>query len=129
ISLYRASLSVIVLSLVLSIVIFQLEQRVLAHANRQAEILDAKIRGRAPRVFSALNRHWVMGRDGAIYHYDFFNTELKELRALRIYQPASDAWRLRTETVADRAAYRTGWIGHNVRIADFTTDSPRPQTF
>ena len=48
ISLYRASLSVIVLSLVFSVMIFLLEQRVLASANRRAEIIDAKIRGRTP---------------------------------------------------------------------------------
>ena len=75
ISLYRASLSVILLSLVFSVTIFQLEQRVLASANRKAEIIDAKIRGRTPRVFDALNRQWVLGRDGAIYHYSYFNPE------------------------------------------------------
>ena len=48
ISLYRASLSVIVLSLTFSLVIFRLEQRVLASANRKAEIIDAKIRGASP---------------------------------------------------------------------------------
>jgi LPS export ABC transporter permease LptG/LPS export ABC transporter permease LptF len=129
ISLYRASLSVIVLSLAFSIAIFQLEQRLLAHANRQAEVLDAKIRGRTPRIFDALNRRWVLGRDGAIYHYTYFNPESKELAALRIYQPAADAWRLRSETFADRAAYRTGWVGHGVRIADFSTGTPRWQTY
>ena len=94
ISLYRASLSVIVLSLVFSAMIFQLEQRLLASANRKAEVIDAKIRGRPPRVFDALNRRWVLGRDGAIYHYSYFNPELNELATLRIYQAAPDAWRL-----------------------------------
>jgi LPS export ABC transporter permease LptG/LPS export ABC transporter permease LptF len=129
ISLYRASLSVIVLSLAFSVAIFQLEQRLLARANRQAEMIDAKIRGRTPRVFDALNRQWVLGRSGAIYHYDFFNTDLKELKALRIYQLAPDAWRLRTATVADSAVYRTGWVGRHVQIGDFSTGTPRWQTF
>ena len=129
ISLYRASLSVIVLSLVFSLMIFQLEQRVLASANRQAEIIDAKIRGRTPRVFDALNRQWVLGRDGAIYHYSYFNPEAKELATLRIYQPAPDAWRLRTETTALSATYGVGWVGRQVRIGDFSSATPRWQTF
>ncbi len=129
ISLYRASLSVIVLSLVFSLTIFQLEQRVLASANRQAEIIDAKIRGRTPRVFDALNRQWMLGRDGAIYHFSSFNPEAKELGKLRIYQPAPDGWRLRTETTALRATHNVGWVGHQVRIGDFTSPTVRWQTF
>jgi LPS export ABC transporter permease LptG/LPS export ABC transporter permease LptF len=129
ISLYRASLSVIVLSLVFSVMIFQLEQRLLASANRKAEVIDAKIRGRPPRVFDALNRRWVLGRDGAIYHYSYFNPELNELATLRIYQPAPDTWRLRTVTEAIRATHKVGWLGHQVRIGDFSLATPRWQTF
>jgi LPS export ABC transporter permease LptG len=129
ISLYRASLSVVVLSLMFSVMIFQLEQRLLASSNRKAEIIDAKIRGRTPRVFDALNRQWVLGRDGAIYHYSYFNPEAKELATLRIYQPASDAWRLRTETAAVRATHKVGWVGHQVRIGDFSSPTVRWQTF
>ena len=129
ISLYRASLSVVVLSLMFSMMIFQLEQRLLASSNRKAEIIDAKIRGRTPRVFDAVNRQWILGREGAIYHYSYFNPEAKELAALRIYQPASDAWRLRTETAAVRATHKVGWVGHQVRIGDFSSPTVRWQTF
>ena len=48
ISLYRAAVSVVLLSLVFSGILFGLEQQVLAKANRQADVLDAQIRGRAP---------------------------------------------------------------------------------
>ena len=129
ISLYRSSLSVILLSLVFSMTIFQLEQRVLASSNRQAEIIDAKIRGRTPRVFDAMNRQWVLGRDGAIYHYAGYNPEAKELATLRIYQPAPDAWRLRTMTAADRADFGVSWVGKQVRIGDFSSATPRWQTY
>ena len=129
ISLYRASLSVVVLSLMFSMMIFQLEQRLLASSNRKAEIIDAKIRGRTPRVFDAVNRQWILGREGAIYHYSYFNPEAKELAALRIYQPASDGWRLRTETAAIRATHKVGWVGHQVRIGDFSSPTVRWQTF
>ena len=42
ISLYRTALSVVVLSLGFSAVLFSLEQRLMASANRQAEVLDAQ---------------------------------------------------------------------------------------
>jgi LPS export ABC transporter permease LptG/LPS export ABC transporter permease LptF len=125
ISLYRASLSVILLSLTFSAAIFGLEQKVLAQANRKAEVIDAKIRQRPPRVFDALNRQWVIGREGAFYHYSYFNPEQQELAGLRIYQPSTQGWSLATQTIADRAVYRGKWVGQQVRIADFSTGKPR----
>ena len=124
ISLYRASLAVILLSLVFSGAIFGLEQRVLARSNRRAEIIDAKVRGRTPRVFDALNRQWVVGRAGAIYHYSGFDPERKEIAALTIFQPRPDVWRLATSTSAEVAAYRGSWIGRRVRVGDFSTPTP-----
>ena len=56
VSLYRAAVSVVLLSLVFSGILFGLEQKVLARANRRADVLDAQIRGRAPRLFDAMNR-------------------------------------------------------------------------
>jgi LPS export ABC transporter permease LptG len=126
ISLYRASLSVVLLSLAFSAAIFGLEQRVLAQANRRAEEIDAKIRQRPARVFDALDRRWVVGREGTIYHYDYFNPETRELGALRMYHLSPDAWTLRSQTVAKSARYADDrWNGHAVRLADFTTGSPR----
>ena len=89
VSLYRASLSVVLLSLAFSAVIFGLEQRVLARANREAEIVDSKIKNRTPRVFDSLNRQWIIGRDGGIYHYSYFDADRKELAQLTIYQPGA----------------------------------------
>ena len=129
ISLYRASLSVILLSLVFSAAIFGLEQKVLAQANRKAEVVDAKIKDRNPRVFDAMSRQWVLGRDGAIYHFSYFNPERQELAALRIYQPSTEGWSLRTQTTSERALYKGRWIGQQVRTADFTTGKPRWMTY
>lgn len=124
ISLYRASLSVVVLSLVFSAAIFGLEERVLARANRQAEIVDAKVRGRTPRVFDAMNRQWVVGRTGAIYHYSYFDPQRRELARLTIYEPREDSVALSSATSAERAQYKQGWTGHHVRVGQFATGSP-----
>jgi len=124
ISLYRASLSVILLSLVFSVAIFSLEQRVLAQANRKAEVIDAKIRGRPARVFDAMQRQWVLGRDGSIYHFSYFDPQLQKLAALRIYQPAPEGWSLRSATIAEQALYKGRWMGYKVRTGDFTLGKP-----
>jgi lipopolysaccharide export system permease protein len=129
ISLYRASVSVVLLSLVFSVIIFSLEQRVLARANRQAEIVDAKIKGRTPRVFDSLNRQWIIGRDGAIYHYAYYDPDGKELAQLKVYQPAANTWALAAMTSADTVRYRTRWIGHRVRVGNFAGTEAKWTTF
>ncbi|HZB25421.1 MAG TPA: LPS export ABC transporter permease LptG [Vicinamibacterales bacterium] len=129
ISLYRAALPVIALSLVFSAMIFGLEQRVLARANRRAEVLDAQIRGRPPRIFDAVNRRWVVSRDGDIYHFRLFDPERDELAGLTIYTPRRDTWTLATATYAERARYRGGWEAAKGWVQDFTTDPPRRAAF
>ena len=121
ISLYRASLSVVLLSLVFSAAIFGLEQQVLAQANRRAEVIDAKIRGRTPRVFDALNRQWVLGRDGGDLSLLATSTpKRRRWQGLRIYQPAT-AWLAAGDRrpSAERATSNGGWLGRQVRIGDF----------
>jgi LPS export ABC transporter permease LptG/LPS export ABC transporter permease LptF len=120
ISLYRTALPVLVLSLAFSAMIFGLEQKLLARANRRAEVLDAQIRGRAPRIFDAMNRRWVVSREGDIYHFRYFDPDRDELSALTIYTPRKDAWALASMTYAERAKYNNGWHAPSGWIRDFT---------
>jgi LPS export ABC transporter permease LptG len=129
ISLYRTALPVIVLSLAFSAMIFGLEQRLLARANRRAEVLDAQIRGRAPRIFDAMNRRWVVSRDGDIYHFRFFDPDRDELSALTIYTPRKDLWALATMTYAERAKYNKAWHAPAGWIRDFTVQPTSLTTF
>ena len=125
ISLYRAALPVIAWSLVFSALIFSLEQRLLARANRRAEVLDAQIRGRTPRIFDAMNRRWVVSRNGDIYHFRFFDPERDQLAGLTIYTPRTDRWALATMTYADRAHYQQGWQAASGWVQDFTREPTR----
>jgi LPS export ABC transporter permease LptG len=125
ISLYRTALSVVVLSLVMSAILFALEQQVLAKANRRANVLDAQIRGTAPRLLDAMNRPWLVGRDGAIYHYKYFNPERNEMSGLLIYTPDRKAWTLQTATYAERATYNDGWQAASGWTQDFRSQPSR----
>ena len=124
VSLYRSALPVVLLSLGCSVVIFSLEQKLLARANRRAEVLDAQIRGRPPRIFDAMNRRWVVSRDGDIYHFRYFDPNRKELSALTIYTPRKDVWSLATMTYADRARYGSDWHAPSGWTRDFTKQPP-----
>ena len=51
-----------------------MEERVLAHSpTGRADQLKHLIRGGSPQTFDVLNRKWIVGRDGEVYHYQFFD--------------------------------------------------------
>ena len=129
VSLYRIALPVVALSLVWSAALFGLEQEILARANRRASALDDTIRGRPPKMLNPLNRHWVIGRDGAIYHYGFYDPRQRVLTGLSIYKPAPDGWRLASQTYAATAQYTDNWVGTNGWMQDLATRTPTWRPF
>ncbi|HEX7018635.1 MAG TPA: LptF/LptG family permease [Gemmatimonadaceae bacterium] len=130
ISLYRAAMPLVVLGLVWSAALFGLEQQTLARANRRAETLDSAIRGRPPRTFSTLNRRWVVGRDGDIYHYGFYDPDRNALTKLAIYRPDPRTWTLASETHANEAIYRRGsWQATTGWEQRFSTHPPAWEAF
>jgi LPS export ABC transporter permease LptG/LPS export ABC transporter permease LptF len=121
ISIYRVAAPLLLLSLAWSGALFALEQRIMALANRQADALDSTIRGRPPRTFNALSRQWLVGRDGAIYHYTYFDPQKQAVDRLVIYQPAPNAWQLASQTFVTRAVWSDGaWHGQNGWRQDFS---------
>ena len=57
-------------------------------SNREADRLNAIIRGYPPPDFGALNRRWIVGQNGDIYHYDLFDPRAEPV------QPAVDVYHL-----------------------------------
>jgi LPS export ABC transporter permease LptG/LPS export ABC transporter permease LptF len=130
ISLYRAAAPVIALSLLGSVLLFGLEQEILARANRRAEVLDNVIRGRPATTFNPLNRRWIIGRDGSIYHYNYFDIQRNALSGLSLFRLADDEWRLRTHTYAAEAvAGADGWVGVQGWTQQLETKPPEWSTF
>ncbi len=132
ISLYRSALSVIFLSLVFSGVLFALEQRIMAQANRRAEEIDARIKKRTPRTQSVLNRRWITKGD-SFYHLDRnqplllgAGTQPKvELFGLTLFKTRPGAWELESQTFVQSAEYRSDvWVGTQGWRQDFSTNPP-----
>ena len=130
ISLYRIAAPVVVMSLVGTAVLFGLEQRVLARANRNAEAADRRIRNLPPQNLNPLNRRWIVARDGSIYHYGYFDADTLTLTNLSVYSLAGDAWRMSRITHATTAKFGGGsWQARNGWIRDYAGDSPRYDDF
>ena len=105
ISLYRVALPMLIGGLLAGGVLFLLEESVLGPSNRQAEAIRHVMRGGSPQTFDVLLRRWMVGSNGAIYHYDYFDPRQRELRALSIYEFDEGMTALRRRAYADRALY------------------------
>jgi LPS export ABC transporter permease LptG/LPS export ABC transporter permease LptF len=102
VSLYRTALPLLVFALAGSAALFGMQEQVLATANREADRLNRLMRGFAPQT-TALNRRWVVGQSGEMYHFDFFDALANRFSRLRVYHFDPQEWRLRAMTYAEDA--------------------------
>jgi len=124
ISLYRVAVPIVLLSLIFSAALFALDQEILARSNRRATALDDQIRGRPPKTFNPLNRRWMIGRDGSIYHYGYFDPRKEVLTSLSVFRLVPGGWKLASQTYASSAEFRRGWTGVNGWTQEFTGNGP-----
>jgi LPS export ABC transporter permease LptG/LPS export ABC transporter permease LptF len=123
ISIYRTALPLLAFAIGSSAVLFSFEERVLAISNRRADYLNHIIRGGSPQTFDVLNRKWLIGRGGEIYHYQYFDPRRAELNALSVFTFDEQTKSLTRRVFATQATYaprsaddaepwraRAGWI-------------------
>jgi LPS export ABC transporter permease LptF/LPS export ABC transporter permease LptG len=134
VSLYRTALPLLLFGVIAGALLFALEERVLSVTNRRAAYLKHLIRTGSPQTFDVLNRKWLMGRNGEIYRYEYYDPRRQELNALSVFEFDPQTRALVRRTFATRATYipRDGeddalpWYGQNgwqreFAAADVTT--------
>ena len=108
VSLYRVAVPLVVFGAAASGVLFVLQDSVLAWSNRRAEELRQEIRTGQRRTATLLNRRWVVGEGGAIYHYEFFEPRRRELWSLSVYNVEPKDWRMGRILFAASAQFQRG---------------------
>jgi LPS export ABC transporter permease LptF/LPS export ABC transporter permease LptG len=124
VSLYRAVLPIFLLSLLWSGLLFGMSESILAHANRQAEAINHEIRIGTLNTIDVMNRRWIVGRNGSIYHYLAFEPERDEFENLSVYNFGGEPWALQGRTFIEKANFETEeatWKGQGVWVRDFTS--------
>ena len=105
ISLYRTALPLLLFAFAASAVLFAMEERVLATANRHADLLKHTIRTGSPQTFGVMNRKWMVGRNGEVYHYQFYDPLKRELNSLSVFNFEEAAHTIRSRVFAAKATY------------------------
>jgi LPS export ABC transporter permease LptG/LPS export ABC transporter permease LptF len=100
VSIYRSSVPLLVFAVLSSVVLFELQEHVLAESNRRAEALRHVMRGFPAQTFGVLDRRWMIGTGGEIYHYEYFDPRGNRFSRLSIFRVDPSAWRLTSLTYA-----------------------------
>lgn len=125
VSLYRVALPLVVFSLLLSGMLFVLEERVLATANQRADELNDQIRDRPSRTLKVANRNWLAGDDGRLYYFAFFDQSNRSLFALSVYDTSPEPYRLAAHTFVRDAVYRDeAWQAGDAWVQRFSGSGP-----
>ncbi|MGE0864796.1 MAG: LPS export ABC transporter permease LptF [Vicinamibacterales bacterium] len=105
ISLYRTALPLVFFALAASAVLVAIQEQVLATANRNADRLKHIIRTGSPQTFGVLNRKWIVGRNGEVYHYQFYDPTRRELNSLSVFDFDEAGHTIRSRMFAAKATY------------------------
>ena len=105
ISLYRTAMPMLTLAVAAGGVLVGLQEYVLATANRRAEQLDHQIRFGKPQASALLNRKWLVGRNGEVYHYQYYDPRSQELHSLSVFDFDAVDHRLTRRRFVQRAKY------------------------
>ena len=105
ISLYRVALPMLVGGLLSGAVLFGLEESVLGPSNRQAEAIRHVMRGGSAETFDVSTRRWMVGSDGDIYHYNFFDQRQGQFTGLSVFEFDPYMSALQRRSFAERAIY------------------------
>jgi len=111
ISLYRVAVPMLVCAAIAGGLLFALEETVLGPANRRAEAIRHVMRGGSPQTFDVLDRRWVVGTSGDIYHYVYFDPRQRQMTGLSVYEFTPEMRQLRRRVYAARAFYTDGGDG------------------
>jgi LPS export ABC transporter permease LptF/LPS export ABC transporter permease LptG len=136
ISLYRVAVPMLGGALVAGGMLFALEQSVLGPSNRRAEAIRYVIRGGSLQTFDVLNRRWVAGSGGQVYHYDYFDPRAQRFTGLSIFEFGGRMETLARRTYAELATHEGGgadwklehgWIREFLPTGDIRTFTPFDQ--
>jgi LPS export ABC transporter permease LptF/LPS export ABC transporter permease LptG len=116
VSIYRSALPLVVFSMLLGGLLYQLQERVLVESNREAKRLEGIIRGWPSQTFSGmLSRRWIVGQNGDLYYYEYFDPRGNRFNRLSIFHPNAEDWHLNGLTFATDVAYVREGSGYSWR--------------
>ncbi len=132
ISIYRATLPVIILSGIFAVGLFVVDQLYIPHTNRRQEVLRNQIKGKPPQTYLQAERKWIFGQANQIYYYQVFDPDTDRLGGISVFEFDPASFQLVRRIHADGAhweprlrkwVFENGWVRslHGASIQEYRT--------
>ncbi|MBD3413576.1 MAG: LPS export ABC transporter permease LptG [Candidatus Aminicenantes bacterium] len=103
-SVFRIIVPVLILSALISLFSFYIQEYVLPFSSKKAEVTWNEINDIPPRSTNRLDRRWIMSSDGnRMYHYTYFDQDRSVFKGLTILDLNVNQWTLNRRIYAEKA--------------------------
>ncbi len=116
ISLYRLTLPVLLMSMLLSGALFLFDHYVLPESNRRQDAIRNEIKGRPVRTYLRPDNQWIFGKGLRIYYYSYFDASRDVLAGVNVFEFEPTRFRLARHVSAERAHWEEQlhtWVFQN----------------
>ena len=126
ISIYRATVPVLVIALLLAGGVFLLEQYYLPYANKQVETLRNVIKRKPAQTYLRPDRKWIFGQNNTIYYYEFYDPDRNQFGSISSFEFEPHTFQITRRVYASRAHWEEGlqkWVFANGWMRSFRGDA------
>jgi LPS export ABC transporter permease LptG/LPS export ABC transporter permease LptF len=116
VSVHRLAAPVLVVSLLISALLFAFDHYYIPEANRRQEMLRAEIKKKPPATYLRADRQWIYGQGSRIYNYQFIDARKAIMSKVNVYELDPQTFEVVHQISADRAhwdAERRAWVFQN----------------
>ena len=132
ISLYRLSFSVMLVTVLMSIFAFWMQEYILPSANQKQDALRDRIKGRNPQTYLRPDRKWLMGEHNKIFNYNFFDEYQNLFGDISIFEFDPASLEITRRIYASRASWdekKSAWIFEDGWVQGFSEQRASPSLF
>jgi LPS export ABC transporter permease LptG/LPS export ABC transporter permease LptF len=116
VSVHRLAAPVLVVSFLISGLLFAFDHYYIPEANRQQERLRAEIKKKPVATYLRVDRQWVYGQGSRIYNYRFLDPHQKIMSNVNVYELEPATFKILRQISADRARWNPSlgtWVFQN----------------
>lgn len=125
ISIYRASLPILIVAAFLSVGMYLLGDYTLPESNQRQDALRNQIKGKPPQTYYRPDRQWIFGQSAQIFNYRFFDPDRNVFAGLSVFEFDAKTLRMKRRIYASRAFWEApirGWVLENGWVRDLNGD-------
>ena len=131
VSLYRVATTIFLMTLLVSISSFGIQEYVSPLANQKQDDLRRMIKGRSPQTKRPI-KQWMMGEKERIFHYNFFDDEKNVFNKISVFDFEKETFSLKQMIFAENAYWdemSSRWIFEKGWTQGFTHGRPGRNQF